>query len=238
MEEQIETQQYNYKNLIKIILSIILAAVLAGGGIFYWQLQKLKSTNSTLQLKINSLERQLAQSITEQKKLSQQLSQPENILQTEENNKLFDSNEENEAILTNPKTFEKITDWYYKDKNFVYRKNDGMQPPGEYKPFSILTDSLDAFEIINDTYSKDDNNIFYSSIIIEDADIESFQIVDYPYSKDNNNVYIHSKLLEGADAQSFSIVKSGYFAKDKNFVYDMEGEIIEDADPATFVSPY
>lgn len=139
------------------------------------------------------------------------------------------------ATVSDPESFEKITDWYYKDKNYVYQQGEG---PGASVLEKITSANPATFQIIDTAYTKDDKNIFYYGVVIKNADIESFQIVDYPYSKDNNYVYIQSKVLEGADSESFSIVKSGHYAKDKNYVYDTEGNTVEGADPETFVSPY
>ncbi len=239
MEEQKEANKYIYITIV----STFITAALFGGIILYWQQQKLNLLQSSLKNKINNLEMQLVQLITEKENLTEQLSQLKNkstktIPEAKENTELSTSNEKKEITSNDNTDLEKITDWYYKDEDFVYRKNDGMQEPDEYIPYSIITENIDTFEVIDTSYSKDHKNIFYLSTTIKGADVKTFEIVDYPYSKDSNNVYIHGIPLEEADAESFSIVKSGYFAKDKNFVYDMEGKIVEGANPNTFVSPY
>jgi len=91
---------------------------------------------------------------------------------------------------------------------------------------------------------KDDTNVYFNTSIIKEADVATFEQVkgeDRIY-KDKNAVYyvssgkhcessIHS--CPGADLETFDILESNYYAKDKNHVYK-GGEILENADPATF----
>lgn len=111
---------------------------------------------------------------------------------------------------------------------------------------------LNSLEIIDEAVVKDANNVFYcrqnnrspKGQIIEGADPETFEVLYSKhsiYAKDKNNVYYKGSsdsntltVLKGANSASFQFLNSNY-SKDKNNVYH-EGEIIENADPDTFVA--
>ncbi|MBJ7554738.1 DKNYY domain-containing protein [Marinomonas spartinae] len=77
---------------------------------------------------------------------------------------------------------------------------------------------------------------------IEGADSDTFEVIDQSYAKDINNVYFNGKSVVGASPSSVKFVKSelnansansGYLiSNDKVFCY---GDVIEGAEPTTFV---
>ena len=90
-------------------------------------------------------------------------------------------------------------------------------------------------------YVLDGNFFQIGGTEIEGADPDSFSVIDQSYAKDINNIYYDGKPVAGANPNSVALVtselpedsaNSGYLISDgKVFCY---GEIIEGADPASF----
>ena len=90
-------------------------------------------------------------------------------------------------------------------------------------------------------YVLDGNFFQIGGAEIEGADPDSFSVIDQSYAKDINNIYYDGKPVAGANPNSVALVtselpedsaNSGYLISDgKVFCY---GEIIEGADPASF----
>jgi hypothetical protein len=90
-------------------------------------------------------------------------------------------------------------------------------------------------------YVLDGNFFQIGGTEIEGADPDSFSVIDQSYAKDINNIYYDGKPVAGANPNSVALVtselpedsaNSGYLISDgKVFCY---GEVIEGADPASF----
>lgn len=113
-------------------------------------------------------------------------------------------------------------------------------------------------------YITDGNDIYYTNIKLEGADVKSFKVgrgyatdnrhvyigehrlknadpatfvidASYMYAHDAQHVYYDAKLIEGADVNTFRRVGDSYqYARDKKHVY-YHGVKIPAADPSTFV---
>ena len=101
---------------------------------------------------------------------------------------------------------------------------------------------VNTFEILENPYSKDKNNVYFMDVKIENVDAETFEVLGKGYSKDKNNVYfevtsigdentgfsIHLTAITAADVKTFRIL--GKYndgkARDKNNYYK-NGEIIK-----------
>ncbi len=84
-------------------------------------------------------------------------------------------------------------------------------------------------------YEKDATHVYYMGSIIPGADPNSFVVFDSineAYGKDANNVYFGTSTVQGADAATFSAFD--IYGTDTRAVY-LEGKVIPDADPKTFV---
>jgi len=101
-----------------------------------------------------------------------------------------------------------------------------------------------TFEVIEFPYSKDCNNVYYFSKIIEDADVKTFQIIGKGFSKDDYNVFAAAIIIPNADPKTVSVVNDfnpnlDFYIKDNDFVYfcivSGRSEIIEEVDPSTFI---
>ena len=117
---------------------------------------------------------------------------------------------------------------YLKDKNGIYNidgNSDNLVL--EKLPYDPQT-----YEVINQLYSKDKNNIYYSNRKITGADLPTFQIGSDGFSKDKNNIYLEGKKILGVDRDTVKIIELPYI-KDKNNVY-YGNKKIEGADKNTF----
>lgn len=121
---------------------------------------------------------------------------------------------------------------YLKDKNGIYNiDGDSDNLVLEKLPYDPQT-----YEVINQLYSKDKNNIYYSNRKIIGADLPTFQIGSDGFSKDKNNIYFGGKKILGVDRDTIKIIELPYI-KDKNNVY-YENKKIEGADKNTFELTY
>ena len=112
-----------------------------------------------------------------------------------------------------------------------------------------------TFEIYNDFYFKNKNKIYYENgDELEGVDMDTFEIVEDKLARDENGVYVRGVLLAGADSNTIEIVKRltqnleniiggitiresfivAYVLKDKNNVYGLDTQVIDDADADTF----
>ena len=121
---------------------------------------------------------------------------------------------------------------YLKDKNGIYNiDGDSDNLVLEKLPYDPQT-----YEVINQLYSKDKNNIYYSNRKIIGADLPTFQIGSDGFSKDKNNIYLEGKKILGVDRDTIKIIELPYI-KDKNNVY-YGNKKIEGADKNTFELTY
>ena len=121
---------------------------------------------------------------------------------------------------------------YLKDKNGIYNiDGDSDNLVLEKLPYDPQT-----YEVINQLYSKDKNNIYYSNRKIIGADLPTFQIGSDGFSKDKNNIYFGGRKILGVDRDTIKIIELPYI-KDKNNVY-YGNKKIEGADKNTFELTY
>lgn len=123
---------------------------------------------------------------------------------------------------------------YLKDKNGVYSiDGDSDNLVLEKLPYDPQT-----YEVINQLYSRDKNNIYYDNKKIEGADLPTFQRIDeYIYSKDKNNIYFRGKKISGVDKETFEKIDKYNYSKDKNNIY-YDDKKIEGVDKNTFELTY
>ena len=123
---------------------------------------------------------------------------------------------------------------YLKDKNGVYSiDGDSDNLVLEKLPYDPQT-----YEVINQLYSRDKNNIYYDNKKIEGADLSTFQRIDeYIYSKDKNNIYFRGKKISGVDKETFEKIDKYNYSKDKNNIY-YDNKKIEGVDKNTFELTY
>ena len=74
---------------------------------------------------------------------------------------------------------------------------------------------------------KDENdNVKFIPLESKTVDDESFEVLDEDYTKDKNNVYFKGKILKGADVETFdkhyNEDDNGYKIQDKNRIYKIK----------------
>ena len=135
----------------------------------------------------------------------------------------------NASVLkfADPKTFEQIKDYYWKDKSYVYVLG------GTGDDNRLIEADPKSFNWINDQWSKDNENVFYGSNQVMNANAKSFVVIDEHWGKDDHFFYHESFKIDSLDYNSAEIVSASYI-KDKDNVF-YENKIVKDANPKTFV---
>ena len=127
---------------------------------------------------------------------------------------------------------------YLKDKNRIYSIIYSMDGDSDKLVLENLPYDPQTYEVINQLYSKDKNNIYYSDRKIIGVDLPTFQRIDeYIYSKDKNNIYFRGKKISGADKDTFEKIDKYNYSKDKNNIYYNDKKI-EGVDKNTFELTY
>ena len=127
---------------------------------------------------------------------------------------------------------------YLKDKNGIYSIIYSMDGDSDKLVLENLPYDPQTYEVINQLYSKDKNNIYYSDRKIIGVDLPTFQRIDeYIYSKDKNNIYFREKKISGADKDTFEKIDEYNYSKDKNNIYYNDKKI-EGVDKNTFELTY
>ena len=123
-----------------------------------------------------------------------------------------------------PATFKQVKYWLGHDSKHVYYK-------------STLVPGVDvaSLKVVRKPMFRDKNDFYYEELPMHVADVESFKVIKWCYdsfwAKDSKYVYFDTKRVV-VDFETFK-VESYSIAKDKYHVY-CRGELIPDADPATF----
>ena len=127
---------------------------------------------------------------------------------------------------------------YLKDKNGIYSIIYSMDGDSDKLVLENLPYDSQTYEVINQLYSKDKNNIYYSDRKIIGVDLPTFQRIDENiYSKDKNNIYFRGKKISGADKDTFEKIDEYNYSKDKNNIYYNDKKI-EGVDKNTFELTY
>ncbi|MBN1618854.1 DKNYY domain-containing protein [Candidatus Dojkabacteria bacterium] len=129
-----------------------------------------------------------------------------------------------------------------KDKNNVYfleRTYGDAYSEVNYK----IIDGADtsSFELVNEEFQKDKNNVYYQGVIIEDVDSKSFEIINGSYAKDRNHLIYQDNVTQGdVDKNSFEIIDNYYgLARDDEHVYIRGYRFsLEELDPDTLEFVY
>ena len=112
---------------------------------------------------------------------------------------------------------------FYKDKNNIYYRNKKLEN-FKPENFEVISSSLvqQNEDFYYFTEDENDNTKFFL-LENKNVDAETFEVLDEEYTKDKNNVYYKGKILKGADVKTFDIHynknDNGYKIKDKNKVY-------------------
>lgn len=112
---------------------------------------------------------------------------------------------------------------FYKDKNNIYYRNKKLEN-FKPENFEVISSSLVGQNEDFYYFTEDENdNTKFFLLENKNVDAETFEVLDEEYTKDKNNVYYKGKILKGADVKTFDIYynksDNGYKIKDKNKVY-------------------
>ena len=112
---------------------------------------------------------------------------------------------------------------FYKDKNNIYYRNKKLEN-FKPENFEVISSSLVGQNEDFYYFTEDENNnTKFILLENKNVDAETFEVLDEEYTKDKNNVYYKGKILKGADVKTFDIHynknDNGYKIKDKNKVY-------------------
>lgn len=144
------------------------------------------------------------------------------------------------------KTFQMLSDYYAKDKNHVYYT-------AVYGKVGVIVGAdSETFKLSSDgSYATDKSHVFLGSTksYLIGADPDTFRAFgDSTHSVDvfvdKNHVYTstsisgtnrsEAKIVQDADPATLQLDEARAYAKDKNYVYDYNFNIVDGADSATF----
>jgi len=161
--------------------------------------------------------------------------------------------------IMDKKSFQKIGEFYAKDKNHVYcnicldetTASHSDMSAGQKRKFAIhmmqykLIKGADpqAFEVMEVAmFSHDENYVYYAGILIEGADVKSFKPIkptnplyssNMLYSKDDKHAFFRYYKIDGIDLSSFTVASNGNYAYDNKYLYSHLYK--EEIDIATFI---
>ena len=137
---------------------------------------------------------------------------------------------------------------YYKDKNNVYFM-DNRDDKIKFKKLAYVNPK--TFEMVDDTFARDDKNLYIFEYKLDGIDPKTFKKLSYEMVKDKNGLYFLEDIekenenieikvqklnIKGLDLKTFEHIDGDYY-KDINYVYyesDNNLYKIENADLKTF----
>lgn len=110
-------------------------------------------------------------------------------------------------------------DFYIEDGSVYYDEGDYLRQDDKVKGVDIET-----FEVLEEDYAKDKNNVYYEESKVYGANQETFEVLNIFYAKDDKLVYVDGDKVEDIDVNSFEVIEHGY-SKDKNGIYFGEKKV-------------
>jgi hypothetical protein len=101
----------------------------------------------------------------------------------------------------------------------------------------IQNADANTFVALGDMWAKDKNNVYWYGRVTKGADSATFVVIDDTHGKDATHAFDApgNTLTHIADIGSLVSIRNDYWLKDKVHVYTSNGQILEQADPRTFV---
>ena len=144
---------------------------------------------------------------------------------------------------------------YYKDKNNVYFM-DNRDGKIKFKKLSYVNPK--TFEIVDNTFARDDKNLYLFEYKLDGIDAKTFEKISSNIVKDKNGLYFLEDIekenenieiktrkinIKGLDLKTFEHIDDYYYKDKNNIYYDLDNNLykIKNADLATFEvlnSPY
>ncbi|MCF6440607.1 DKNYY domain-containing protein [Pseudoalteromonas luteoviolacea] len=154
--------------------------------------------------------------------------------------------------FADPSSFELLTDYFSKDKNYIFFKAqpiEGAPSQGAkvINPSAIIFDEMyvlsqgkvyinqgessftpcdiNSFKVLKRSeYSKDNKCVFFKGVKLEGANPKTFKTKGWSYSVDSKSVYFESTKLDQVNPKGFKVLDNDY-AKNKHNVF-FKGELL------------
>ncbi len=99
-------------------------------------------------------------------------------------------------------TFSSLNGYLFKDSNWVYK----VDSPAllDYEVKKIPDADIETFEIIDISYSKDKNNVYYYWEKMEWINVKELEILTNWYIRDNNNCYYYSRKVDMSQCENLT----------------------------------
>jgi len=137
---------------------------------------------------------------------------------------------------------------YYKDKNNVYFM-DNRDGKIKFKKLSYVNPK--TFEMVDDTFARDDKNLYIFEYRLDGIDPKTFKKLSYEMVKDKNGLYFLEDIekdnenieikarklnIKGLDLKTFEHIDGDYYKDKNNVYYESDNNLykIENADLKTF----
>ena len=137
---------------------------------------------------------------------------------------------------------------YYKDKNNVYFM-DNRDGKIKFKKLAYVNPK--TFEMVDDTFARDDKNLYIFEYRLDGIDPKTFKKLSYEMVKDKNGLYFLEDIekdnenieikvrklnIKGLDLRSFENIDGDYYKDKNNVYYESDNNLykIENADLKTF----
>ena len=137
---------------------------------------------------------------------------------------------------------------YYKDKNNVYFV-DNRDDKIKFKKLSYVNPK--TFEMVDNTFARDDKNIYLFEYKLDGIDPKTFKKLSYGMIKDKNGLYFLEDIekenenieiktrkldIKGLDLKTFEHIDDYYYKDKNNVYYESDNNLykIENADLKTF----
>ena len=137
---------------------------------------------------------------------------------------------------------------YYKDKNNVYFV-DNRDDKIKFKKLSYVNPK--TFEMVDDTFARDDKNLYIFEYRLDGIDPKTFKKLSYEMVKDKNGLYFLEDIekdnenieikarklnIKGLDLKTFEHIDGDYYKDKNNVYYESDNNLykIENADLKTF----
>lgn len=123
-------------------------------------------------------------------------------------------------------SFKSLENNFFRDKKSVYYKNKKLEniKPENFKVINsfLVKQGENLYYNIKD----ENDNVKFIPLESKTVDDESFEVLDEDYTKDKNNVYFKGKILKGVDVETFdkhyNEDDNGYKIQDKNRIYKIK----------------
>ena len=116
-----------------------------------------------------------------------------------------------QAISSRHYQIEKRIFYYFQDDNDVYdypvynTKVSGFNWEHDGCFLEIRDVDPATFQVLNEIYAKDKNNVYFHSRKI-DADTQTFALIDHLFAKDCHGIWFNGRLSDVADAAGFEVL--------------------------------